>query len=264
MQLTIREMTRQASSPRFWAGLLCVVCILTVSAPFSSAERFNGIQRFFYWGGIAISTYFCATFILFLVVSKLKRQGKSEIFSRVFASIAAGISVAALVFFIDTVVIGFDYFHWKAFVLLSINCILITLAISTMFFIVNDALAKVDAPSTSASEAIPSPEVTVNSSPFYQRLSKSLGTDVISLQAQDHYVDVRTTLGNELILIRLSDAIKELGEDAGLQVHRSWWVTTKHMVEQKRIDNKQYLVLSNGSEVPVSRTYSAGVKAALA
>lgn len=100
---------------------------------------------------------------------------------------------------------------------------------------------------------------------FIERLwlSKSLGTDVISLQAQDHYVDVKTSLGNELVLIRLSDAIKELGEDNGIQVHRSWWVTKKHMVKEKRIDNKPHLVLSDQTVVPVSRTYRALVIEAL-
>jgi DNA-binding LytR/AlgR family response regulator len=86
---------------------------------------------------------------------------------------------------------------------------------------------------------------------------------VISLQAQDHYVDVKTTLGKELILIRLSDAIKELGEDDGIQVHRSWWVTKKHIVKEKRIDNKPFLVLTDQTVVPVSRTYRAQVTKAL-
>ena len=86
---------------------------------------------------------------------------------------------------------------------------------------------------------------------------------MISLHAQDHYVDVTTTLGNELILIRLSDAIKELGNNEGIQVHRSWWVNTNHIVKQKRISNKPHLVLTDQTVVPVSRTYLASVNKAL-
>lgn len=256
-QLTIREMKQQAASSRFWAGLLGVVCILTVSAPFDTASQFNIIQRFFYWGGIAVSTYFCAIFVLHVVLRKLKQVGKSELFARIMASLVSAFTVVIVVFFINTIVVGVDEFHWRTLLFLGINCFLISLAVTTIFFLVNDTLHKV---SVTAKEGQELPKTV---SPFYQRLPKSLGTDVISLQAQDHYIDVKTTLGNELILIRLSDAIKELGEDTGIQVHRSWWVMTEHVVEQKRIENKPHLVLSDGSLVPVSRTYSANVKAAL-
>ena len=257
MQFTIREMKAQATSPRFWAGLLGIVCILTVSAPFATAEQFNVIQRFFYWGGIAVSTYFCAIFVLLFVERKLVQRGKYTITARIIATLVASLAVSTVVFFINTVVVGIDELHWKALMFLWINCTLITFAISAIVFIVTDALYK---------ETTPGPkngQTPDTSSAFYQRLPKSLGTEVISLQAQDHYVDVKTTEGNELILIRLSDAINELGEAEGIQVHRSWWVTHKHVVEQKRINNKPHLILSDGNAIPISRTYSADVKAAL-
>lgn len=140
------------------------------------------------------------------------------------------------------------------------NCILISLAVTSIFFIVHDSLQKTN--DTAASNQSPAPS-SPPASPFYQRLPGSLGTDLISLQAQDHYVEVTTTLGSELILIRLSDAIKELEAANGLQVHPSWWVTHKHIVEQKRVQNKLHLILSDGTAVPVSRTYNADVKTVL-
>lgn len=253
MQLTIREITKQATSSKFWAVLLCIICILTVAAPFSTGEQFSTVQLFFYWGGIAVSTHFCTEFVLLIVLNALTKAGKSVMTARVIASLAAAFTAALVVLFINTVVIGVDELNWKPLVFLGISCMLIALAISTIFFIIDDSLAQVKA--------------SVNNDPansaFYQRLSKPLGNDVISLQAQDHYVDVRTTLGNELVLIRLSDAIKELGEDNGIQVHRSWWVTHQHVVKQKRIDGKLHLVLSDASVAPVSRTYSASVKSFL-
>jgi len=198
LQLTIREITEQATSPKLWIGMLGIVCILTISAPFSTDTYFNSIQRFFYWGGIAVSTYFCASFVLMIVLRKLRQLGRPEIFSRIVASLVSAVTVAAVVIFINSAVVGTEHATLKDF-----------------------------------------------------------------LQAQDHYVDVKTTLGNELILIRLSDAIKELGEDDGVQVHRSWWVAKKHMVKEKRVDNKPSLVLSDQTVVPVSRTYRAQVTEAL-
>ena len=260
LQLTIREITQQIQSPKFWAGLIGVVCILAVSAPFDTAEQFNNIQRFFYWLGISVSTYFLAIFVLLMVFGQLEKLGKSELSARVVASLMAAVSVALLVFFINAVVLGIDELRWKTLVTLGGNCILISLAVTSIFFIAHDSLQKTSG--TAANSQSPAPLVPTTS-PFYQRLPGSLGTDLISLQAQDHYVEVKTTLGSELILIRLSDAIKELEAVNGLQVHRSWWVTHKHIVEQKRLQNKLHLILSDGTAVPVSRTYSAGVKAAL-
>ena len=201
LQLTIREIREQATSPKLWIGMLGIVCILTISAPFSTDTYFNSIQRFFYWGSIAVSTYFCASFVLMIVLRKLRQLGRPEIFSRIVASLVSAVTVAAVVIFINSAVVGTEHATLKDFVLLGANCMLIALAVDTLFFLINDSLEKVNDAASKYDN--PAPEAIKTPSPFYQRLSKSLGTDVISLQAQDHYVDVKTTLGNELILIRL-------------------------------------------------------------
>ena len=43
-----------------------------------------------------------------------------------------------------------------------------------------------------------------------------------------HYLQVVTTAGTCLVLMRLSDAVLALG-DAGMQVHRSYWVSHRHI-----------------------------------
>ena len=133
-------MKQQATSAMFWAGMFGVICILTLSAPFSTDKQFNVIQLFFYWGGIAVSTYFLGIFVLLSLLRKLMQSGKTELFARVVASIVSALAIAALVFFINSVVVGIDEFHWKAFLSLGINCFFISLAISIIFFIVNDTL----------------------------------------------------------------------------------------------------------------------------
>ena len=44
----------------------------------------------------------------------------------------------------------------------------------------------------------------------------------------------------------------ELGAADGTQVHRSWWVATRAVGPERQVDR---LVLTNGVEVPVSRSY---------
>lgn len=95
---------------------------------------------------------------------------------------------------------------------------------------------------------------------FFRRIPVALGRDLFALQAEDHYVRVFTAAGEDLVLHRFSDAIVELKGYNGLQVHRSWWVAEKGLADIVRRDRKIFLVLKNGTEVPVSRTYMSGVR----
>lgn len=93
------------------------------------------------------------------------------------------------------------------------------------------------------------------------RLPRRLGEEIVALEAEDHYLRVHTTLGSDLVLMRLSDAVAAIGPDLGLQVHRSWWVAGDAIREVIRSEQRTQLRLSNGLSVPVGRTYSAAVRA---
>jgi hypothetical protein len=89
---------------------------------------------------------------------------------------------------------------------------------------------------------------------FRALLPYHLGTDMVSLSAEDHYVRVVTDHGNALIRYRFSDALSEVRGLPGIQVHRSHWVAVR-AIERVRSSGKTYcLVLKDGSEFPVSRT----------
>lgn len=89
-----------------------------------------------------------------------------------------------------------------------------------------------------------------------------LGSDIVSLQAEDHYVRVVTERGNALVRYRFSDALNEVRSMPGIQVHRSHWVAVG-AVERVRSDAKGHrLVLKDGTEVPVSRSNIGVLRAA--
>lgn len=94
------------------------------------------------------------------------------------------------------------------------------------------------------------------------RLSAELGTDIVALEAQDHYLRVITAKGATLVLMRMGDAIRELPADLGMQVHRSWWVAYCAVHHIQRSGGSTTLVVGDGVEVPVSRTYVAAVRGA--
>lgn len=97
---------------------------------------------------------------------------------------------------------------------------------------------------------------------FEARLPPGFG-ELLALSSEDHYVRAHGHNGTVLILIRLRDAIDELGAAVpGEQVHRSWWVARAAVTGRKSQGRAVRLVLANSLEVPVARERVAGLKAA--
>lgn len=96
---------------------------------------------------------------------------------------------------------------------------------------------------------------------FLERLPLKLrGAEVWAVEAEDHYLRLHTSKGQDLILLRLADAVDELTGIEGAQVHRSWWVARDAIADARRGDGRATLVLKDGSEVPVSRTYAKVIR----
>lgn len=92
---------------------------------------------------------------------------------------------------------------------------------------------------------------------FLDRLPLKLrGAEVWAVEAEDHYLRLHTSKGQDLILMRLADAVDELAGIEGTQVHRSWWVARDAIADAQRGDGRATLTLKDGAQVPVSRTYA--------
>jgi len=123
-----------------------------------------------------------------------------------------------------------------------------TLLISAVMILINVLVARQAAGVTSASAQPPK---------FLERLPAKLkGAEVWAVEAEDHYLRLHTSQGQDLILMRLSDAVAELQGIEGAQVHRSWWVARGAIAGAVRGDGRATLTLKDGAEVPVSRTYA--------
>ncbi len=98
---------------------------------------------------------------------------------------------------------------------------------------------------------------------IFERVKPALrNAQLYALSAEDHYVRVHTDAGDDLILIRLSDAVKETHPLAGLITHRSWWVAEAGVRECRKTDNKMIIALKNDVLAPVSRAKTKHVRAA--
>jgi len=78
--------------------------------------------------------------------------------------------------------------------------------------------------------------------------------ELYALSAENHYVRVHTSQGEEMLLMRLSDAIMETDHVTGTQTHRSWWVA-KAAINSIRLKGRTAEIsLKNETSIPVSRT----------
>lgn len=94
------------------------------------------------------------------------------------------------------------------------------------------------------------------------RLPPRLGTDIVALEMEDHYLRVHTRLGSDLILVRMRDALTELDGLEGAQVHRSWWVAKSAVERVERDGRNIMLALTGGLQAPVARSQVPVLKAA--
>lgn len=110
--------------------------------------------------------------------------------------------------------------------------------------------------STSVGETIaPSPRPA-----WCERLPPEMGSDVIAVASELQYLRVWTPRGCALILGALADVETESAA-LGLRVHRSWWVASRHVMSVRRTPAGAVCLMSDGSQVPVSRRRRAEVLA---
>ncbi len=98
---------------------------------------------------------------------------------------------------------------------------------------------------------------------FLRKLPRGLGTDIVALTAELHYLRVYTSLGDALILMSFSRAVQGLAGIPGVVVHRSHWVAKEHVVQIKTQGNRTSCLLSTGLIVPVSRPNRAQISLVL-
>ena len=122
------------------------------------------------------------------------------------------------------------------------------------------APGRAPAPPESGKAAIPA----AFPSALLGRLPPEIGSDIIALETEDHYLRVHAAGGSALILMRMADAVALLDPRLGAQVHRRWWVAQAAVAGLRTEGQRLSLRLTDDKRVPVGRTFSAAVRARFA
>ena len=246
LQITLREMQGLCKSRRFWTGLVAVVFILAVAGPFGTSQELDFAERLVYWAVSSTLTFFTGLGVSILVGVSLHTIGLPLWPSRIVGGCCASLPVAIIVWTINQFGFDIDMGGWSVFLYVWFSCLIISIAINVLYQLARN------------------PEVHDIGQPlFLDRLPRHLGKKLLHLSSQDHYVEAVTDLGSELILMRFSDALRELDSAKGMQIHRAHWIAFNAIKRPIKQDGKLLIEMADGIRFPVSRTYLKAVKQAL-
>lgn len=230
---------------RGWARGLAVALVAGLFLTFSGAFGTNEAPlpaRLAYWMTLMVVGYLWGAFVVRVFLHERRRTGNMWI--------DAGLSALVMSVPLTVVVWAATHFMFNSDIpfsrlwMLFGPVLLVSLALTAINMLIESRRDAMTA-------AGPNPPK------FLERLPLKLrGGDVWAVEAEDHYLRLHTSKGQDLILMRLADAVAELEGIEGAQVHRSWWVARAAITDAKRGDGRATLTLKDGAEVPVSRTYA--------
>lgn len=269
-QPTLREWRAYMARRQTLTALLAASLFVTLVAPFNSSDYLRPLPRFGYWVAMVFGTFSAGSLISFFLQPQVK--GTPLWVRTLVLGLATSLGVMAVVFTLNLLVHGWvpPNEEWPIF---ALTLIVLTLIITGAFQYVGEIRsAPEQSPTqTQASAAGPAtPSVTQSTAqtdpqeaPLLSRLPFDKRGPLLALSVEDHYVRIVTTKGEELVLMRLSDAIREVGDTRGDQVHRSHWVAYDGVQSVRREGDRAIVTLKgSGTEIPVSRANIAKIKEA--
>lgn len=221
---------------------LAAAVFMSVVGAFGSGQL-PPLVRFAYWLGLMLLGWLWGAFVSRFF---FRRAGRPQgVWLRIaLASLVLSIPYSVVVGFASVAAYG-SHFDLADIPVLIGSVVTVSAAMVTINVLVD---SRAEAGSTQGS---------AEPAKFLERLPLKLrGAEVWAVEAEDHYLRLHTSKGQDLILMRLADAVSELQGIEGAQVHRSWWVARDAIAEARRGDGRATLTLKDGAEAPVSRTYA--------
>lgn len=260
LRLAIREWSGAKIVYLNVISFLVTVALLVYLGPFGTWALLPVSERLPFWL-TAIGANWIVGYIAFSVTSlKFRERGWSAWAGFVLAAAVAALPGTGTVWLAVTVYLDYRPSSVSGVAGLYGQVFVLHLIIGSLVFrLIDGALRRGGAmeelpPSDGSTEfaSRPAPEAAL-----LARLPARSRAELLHLRMQDHYVEVHTAAGSEMLLLRFRDALREVEGVNGLQVHRSHWVARKAVAGVERRGGGQIaLRLVNGSRVPVSRSFA--------
>ncbi|WP_191090053.1 LytTR family DNA-binding domain-containing protein [Histidinibacterium aquaticum] len=232
------------SDPQVAAALGGVGVILGIAGPFGTDDVLRPLPRVAYWLAVAVVTYGLGVLADLVISRPLRLRGWPSWARIALDGVVTGLLASAAVTLITLAALGNPPARGREWAGFIAAVILISMTISAVGAVRRGRRKESD----SGAPAL------------LGRLPVAKRGSILALSAEDHYVRVRTTKGDALILMRLADAIAETSPVEGLRIHRSHWVALGAVAGVTRRGDGAEITLPTGETVPVSRANMAGLR----
>jgi uncharacterized membrane protein YeaQ/YmgE (transglycosylase-associated protein family) len=230
---------------------LCIGLIVGYLGPFGSYQM-PLTQRLLYWviliivGNIIFSQSekFCKWYF--------DKKQLNLIVSFILTSLVGSVFLTFFVEYMTHLFLGLQLANPDNFLFLFPKVFILGLTLNIVGYLLDQAKKNINQPQ----------QRQTKDNLFINRIPDQLGSELICFCMEDHYLNVHTTKGSHMMLLRMKDALVELEDYNGFQVHRSWWVALDAIEDIKKQSRKATLIMKNGIEVPVSQKYLPLIKEA--
>jgi hypothetical protein len=251
---------RYAQNTRVLAALAIFGVILGLAGPFGTIAFIPLPIRLVYWLALTFLLAPLGTLLSLALSDLLIARRLHPLAAAPLGGLLAGPLLSVVIFGFNHLTVGRPFPPPNALTL-GVSIAVITAALNLMILLLSRSQPWMPAANIGShkSDLATPPQATLAQPRLLSRLRPSVQAPLVALRATDHYTEVTTEQGSQTILLRLVDAIREAAPTDGLQVHRSHWVARRHIAALRREKGRIILTLSNGRDIPVSRTYEQAV-----
>jgi DNA-binding LytR/AlgR family response regulator len=240
-------MRAHLGQPATLVALTAVTAVLVLIGPFGTLDSLGVAGRAGYWAAVVFATYASGAAIEITLSPRLQARATALRVGVIAA--ATALAVTAVVLLLNVVLLGtLPDVTGAAGTLLTIAAIA---AIASAALQIAGA-----APPGTGAQAPDEPP------PLLDRLPLDKRGPLVALSVEDHYVRIRTTRGEDMVLMRLTDAIREAAPTPGLRVHRSHWVAIAGVANARRDGDRAILKMIAGGDIPASRSHIPALRQA--
>jgi len=243
----LRKIRTHLTRPVTLAALASAIAVLALAGPFGTWQSLTPLPRLGYWAAIVLATYATGTAIDVVLSQRLPRVPLPATMAVI--ALTTGVAVTLVVAGLNALLLD-GRLSWAI-----LGQILAVAVIATLALQIVGAQAQADPPAGATDKIATLPALL-------DRMPPDKRGKLVALSAEDHYVRVRTTRGDALVLLRLSDAIREAAPTPGLRVHRSHWVARDAITGVRREGDRGRISLIAGGDIPASRAHIPSLKRA--
>lgn len=256
---------------RFWRrpiwtllGLFTAITLVTaVLGPFGSYPTLDFGGRLLYWGSVVALSIVLVAILRTMVIQVIGRGRHPFVVDMILAPLFNLLYTPPLYYMTERVSRGEQPFSLVQLSLIVFGVTFCVIVVRELFGLhaPGVAVSRNSRRVAAAVEVDPEPDAPTADHPppafppLIDRLPDAARGPILSISGSDHYVEVRTERGSAAVLLRFSDALREIGPVPGERVHRSHWVADAAVDSLRRDGQRHFVVLKTGDELPVSRTY---------